>query len=93
MALRSCMDATTCSSPETTRTISPSGSSSKLAIVGGPLFAGILADVTGSYRTGGDVLVTQADGSSEISGTDFALAYVDEIEQHAHPRQRFTVGH
>lgn len=50
-------------------------------------------ETTGSYRTGGDVLVTQADGSSEISGTDFALAYVDEIEQHAHPRQRFTVGH
>lgn len=48
---------------------------------------------TGAYRTGGDILVTKDDGSSEISGTDFALAFVDEIENHAHPRQRFTVGH
>lgn len=50
-------------------------------------------ETTGAYRTGGDVLVSKADGSSEISGTDFALAYVDEIEQVAHPNQRFTVGH
>jgi putative NADH-flavin reductase len=50
-------------------------------------------ETTGAYRTGGDVLVTKDDGSSEISGTDFALAYVDEIERAAHPRQRFTVGH
>jgi uncharacterized protein len=50
-------------------------------------------ETTGSYRTGGDLLVTQDDGSSEISGTDFATAFVDEIEQVAHPNQRFTVGH
>ncbi|MCD9153030.1 NAD(P)-dependent oxidoreductase [Aeromicrobium duanguangcaii] len=50
-------------------------------------------ETTGSYRTGGDVLVTKEDGSSEISGSDFALAYVDEIEKPAHSRQRFTVGH
>lgn len=50
-------------------------------------------ETTGSYRTGGDRLVTKADGSSEISGTDFALAYVDEIEHPTHLRQRFTVGH
>lgn len=50
-------------------------------------------ETTGRYRTGGDVLVTQEDGSSEISGTDLATAYVDEIESGAHPRQRFTVGH
>ncbi|MBF4993786.1 NAD(P)H-binding protein [Arthrobacter gandavensis] len=50
-------------------------------------------ETTGSYRIGGDILVTKDDGSSEISGTDFALAFVDEIENHAHPRQRFTVGH
>ncbi|MFZ3452525.1 NAD(P)-dependent oxidoreductase [Arthrobacter sp. 7Tela_A1] len=50
-------------------------------------------EATGSYRTGGDVLVAKDDGSSEISGADFALAFVDEIENHAHPRQRFTVGH
>ena len=39
------------------------------------------------------MLVTKEDGSSEISGTDFATAFVDEIEQVAHPDQRFTVGH
>lgn len=50
-------------------------------------------ETTGSYRTGGDVLVTKADGSSEISGTDFATAYVDETELVRHPNQRFTVGH
>jgi putative NADH-flavin reductase len=48
---------------------------------------------TGAYRMGGDHLVTQEDRTSQISGTDFATAYVDEIEQSKHPRQRFTVGH
>jgi putative NADH-flavin reductase len=50
-------------------------------------------ETTGAYRIGGDLLVSKEDGSSEISGTDFATAYVDEIEQVAHPNQRFTVGH
>jgi len=50
-------------------------------------------ETLGTYRTNGDVLVTKEDGSSEISGTDFALAYVDEIEQSNHLRQRFTTGH
>ncbi|MFT4212255.1 MAG: NAD(P)H-binding protein [Microbacterium sp.] len=50
-------------------------------------------ETTGAYRTGGDLLVTKDDGSSEISGTDFARAFVDEIEQRNHPRQRFTTGH
>lgn len=50
-------------------------------------------ETTGSYRLGGDELVTTDDGTSEISGTDFATAYVDEIEQGKHPRQRFTVAH
>ena len=50
-------------------------------------------ETTGSYRLGGDELVTDAEGNSEISGTDFALAFVDEIEQGKHRRQRFTVAH
>ena len=50
-------------------------------------------ETLGRYRTGTDLLVTKDDGSSEISGTDFALAYLDEIEQSNHPNQRFTVGH
>jgi len=50
-------------------------------------------ETTGSYRTGGDVLLTDADGNSEISGTDYALAFVDEIDEPSHSRQRFTVAH
>lgn len=48
---------------------------------------------TGSYRTGGDVLVTDADGESFISGADLGVAVVDEIENPAHHRARFTVGY
>ena len=50
-------------------------------------------EATGHYRVGGDLLVVKDDGSSEISGADYALAFVDEIEANAHSRQRFTVGH
>jgi uncharacterized protein len=50
-------------------------------------------EATGSYRVGGDVLVTDADGKSFISGADFALAFVDEIEQGRHRRERFTVAY
>ncbi|QIZ35871.1 NAD(P)-dependent oxidoreductase [Saccharopolyspora sp. ASAGF58] len=48
---------------------------------------------TGSYRLGGDVLVTDADGDSSISGDDYAIAFVDELERPTHRRQRFTVGY
>jgi putative NADH-flavin reductase len=48
---------------------------------------------TGRYRTGGDVVVKADDGSSYISGADFAIAVVDEIENPAHRRARFTVGY
>ena len=50
-------------------------------------------ETTGKYRIGGDVLVVKDDGMSEISGTDFALAFVDEIAKPTHRRERFTVGH
>ncbi len=48
---------------------------------------------TGSYRIGGDVIVTDEKGDSYISGGDFAKAIVDEIEEPKHSRQRFTVGY
>jgi putative NADH-flavin reductase len=48
---------------------------------------------TGTYRDGGDVLVTDADGESYISGPDLAVAVVDEIENPKHSRERFTVGY
>lgn len=48
---------------------------------------------TGHYRDGGDVLVRAEDGTSTISGADFAIAVVDEIGQPKHRRGRFTVGY
>jgi uncharacterized protein len=48
---------------------------------------------TGRYRVGGDVLLTDPAGKSEISGPDFALAFVDEIEAPRHHRTRFTVAY
>lgn len=48
---------------------------------------------TGRYRTGGDVLLTDAEGNSNLSGADLALAIVDEIERPAHRRTRFSVAY
>ena len=48
---------------------------------------------TGKYRVGGDILLTDESGKSEISGADFALAFVDEIDKPAHHRTRFTVAY
>ncbi|GAA0470523.1 NAD-dependent epimerase [Paractinoplanes deccanensis] len=48
---------------------------------------------TGEFRVGGDVLLTDAKGDSYISGADFAIAFVDEIESGAHRRARFTVAY
>jgi uncharacterized protein len=48
---------------------------------------------TGSYRDGGDVLVADDQGESFISGPDLGVAFVDEIEQPKHRRERFTVGY
>lgn len=48
---------------------------------------------TGKYRVGIDVLLVDANGVSDISGADFALAVVDEIEKPQHRRSRFTVAY
>ncbi|MGH8821977.1 MAG: NAD(P)-dependent oxidoreductase [Rhodoferax sp.] len=48
---------------------------------------------TGRYRTGGDQLLKDAAGNSQISVADFALAMLDELERSAHPRQRITVAY
>lgn len=48
---------------------------------------------TGSYRVGGEVLLTDADGNSDVSGADFAIAVVDEIERPAHHQERFGVAY
>lgn len=48
---------------------------------------------TGSFRVGGDALLTDAGGKSWISMEDYAIALVDELETPKHLRQRFTVGY
>ncbi|MHA6757256.1 NAD(P)-dependent oxidoreductase [Streptacidiphilus sp. PAMC 29251] len=48
---------------------------------------------TGTFRLGTDVLVTDADGNSNISGADFATAFADELEKPAHHQARFTMGY
>ncbi|HCR88170.1 MAG TPA: NAD-dependent epimerase [Psychrobacter sp.] len=48
---------------------------------------------TGTYRDGGPVLVTNEDGESFISGADFGVAVVDEIETPKHHRENFAVGY
>lgn len=47
----------------------------------------------GHYRVGGDTILRDENGVSAISGEDFALAVVDEIEKPAHSRTRFTVAY
>jgi uncharacterized protein len=48
---------------------------------------------TGHFRLGHNQLLRDAQGKSRISMEDFAIAMVDEVEQPAHSRQRFTVGY
>ncbi|WP_280267764.1 NAD(P)-dependent oxidoreductase [Nocardia wallacei] len=47
----------------------------------------------GSYRTGLDELVVDAEGKSLISMEDLAVALLDEAERPKHHRIRFTVGY
>lgn len=48
---------------------------------------------TGHYRIGGEVALFDADGQSNISGGDFALAVVDEIEGARHSREHVGVAY
>jgi putative NADH-flavin reductase len=47
---------------------------------------------TGSYRLGGNQLLVDENGNSEISAVDYAIGIVDLLEQGAHPRSRVTVA-
>lgn len=47
---------------------------------------------TGVYRVGRDELLVDGAGRSYVSMEDTAVAVVDEIEEPAHRRQRFTVA-
>lgn len=48
---------------------------------------------TGRYRISDDVLLKNADGTSEISAGDLAIAVLDEIEHPRYHRRRFHVAH
>jgi putative NADH-flavin reductase len=48
---------------------------------------------TGRYRVGGDALLVDASGNSRISVADFAVAMLDELERHAHPRTRISFAY
>jgi uncharacterized protein len=47
---------------------------------------------TGRYRLGGDQLLVDEDGKSEISAEDYAIAIADLVEQGSHARQRVTAA-
>ncbi|MGO3147571.1 MAG: NAD(P)-dependent oxidoreductase [Leucobacter sp.] len=47
----------------------------------------------GEYRLGGDVLLSDDSGRSAISGADFGVAIIDEVEEASHHRTRFTVAY
>ena len=46
---------------------------------------------TGQYALGGEELMLNAKGKSEISYADYAIAFVDEIEKGNHLNQRISV--
>ncbi|WP_314104117.1 NAD(P)H-binding protein [uncultured Frigoribacterium sp.] len=50
-------------------------------------------EALGRYRVGGEVAFTDEDGASAVSGADFALAIVDEIETPAHRREHISVAY
>lgn len=50
-------------------------------------------EAKGHYRIGGEVLLRDENGDSELSGADLALAVVDEIEKPVHRRKRFGVAY
>ena len=48
---------------------------------------------TGKFRFGKDDVVVDANGDSNISVEDYAVAMVDELEQKHHHKERFTIGY
>ncbi len=48
---------------------------------------------TGTFRLGTDQLVVDDKGESRISFADYAIAMVDELEQHRYSRARFTAAY
>nr|WP_241265600.1 hypothetical protein [Streptomyces boncukensis] len=48
---------------------------------------------TGTFRLGGDELLTAEDGGSFVSAQDYAAALVDGVEKSAPGRRRITVAY
>lgn len=48
---------------------------------------------TGTYRLGGEVALFDAEGGSNISGSDFAIAVVDEIDTPSHHREHIGIAY
>ena len=48
---------------------------------------------TGKFRLGKDDMIFNSEGKSNISVQDYAMAMIDELEQHTHSRERFTIGY
>lgn len=48
---------------------------------------------TGRFRVDDDRLLTDAYGNSRISAEDYAVAFLDEVEQRAHVRARMSVAY
>ncbi len=47
---------------------------------------------TGHYRLGGDQLLVDDEGNSEVSAEDYAIAIADLLEHGGHERERITVA-
>ena len=58
-------------------------------------FGSFIPDQTrrGEYRTGGDTPIYDAEGNSAISGPDFGIAVVDEIESGEHSRAHVSFAY
>lgn len=50
-------------------------------------------DKTGTFRLGGDQLLTDASGNSRISTGDYAVALLDEVQQPQQQNRRFSVAY
>lgn len=50
-------------------------------------------EAVGSYRVGGEIAFFDENGTSMISGEDYAKAIVDEVEQSAHHRAHISVAY
>ena len=48
---------------------------------------------TGAFRVGGDQLLTDEQGNSDISYDDYAVAFVDELERGTAVRRRISVAY